>query len=201
MNTESARRSSAQIWLLVAVFFAPLLLAFLLYYGGAGWRPAGSTNRGELIQPPRPLPRVELPTLAGAALPPEIWHGKWTLVYVGDGRCEERCREALTLLRQTRLALNTDMARVQRIFLTTGNCCDQNYLDVQQPGLAVARVDNDAGAALLAAFPDAQSATLAGWIYIVDPLGNLMMRHAAQNVPSKDLLEDLRRLLKLSHIG
>ncbi len=87
-------RSRAQIWILIGVFFAPLALAFLLYYGSEGWRPPGNTNRGELISPPRPLPGVE------------AWRGKWTLVYIGDGRCDGGCRAALTLRRQTRLALN-----------------------------------------------------------------------------------------------
>ena len=193
------RRSRTQVWILVGVFFAPLALAFLLYYGSGGWRPPGSTNRGELISPPRPLPSVELPTATGT-LPPATWRGKWTLVYVGDGRCNDHCRAALTLMRQTRLALNADMTRVQRIFLVTGNCCDVTYLDTEHPGLAVARADNEAGAALLAAFPDARAA-VDGSIYVVDPLGNLMMRHAPGAALSKDLLEDLRKLLELSHIG
>ena len=184
MSAPGPTRSRTQIWFLVALFFAPLALAFLLYYGG-GWRPPGSTNKGELISPPRPLPN-------GSA-----WHGKWTLVYVGDGRCDERCRAALILTRQTRLALNADMTRVHRIFLTTGNCCDRTYLAAEHPDLGVEQVDNAAGAALLAAFPDAAS----GSIYIVDPLGNLMMRHAPSAGLSQGLLEDLRKLLKLSHIG
>ena len=200
MNAPLARRSRAQIWILVAVFFAPLALAFLLYYGSGGWRPPGSTNRGELITPPRPLPSVALPTPGGAPLAAETWRGKWTLLYVGDGRCDGHCRAALTLMRQTRLALNEDMTRVQRIFLATGNCCDRAYLDAEHPGLLVALGDNAAGAALLAAFPDGEPA-MATSIYVIDPLGNLMMRHASQPPPAKGLLEDLRKLLKLSHIG
>ena len=195
--TPGHPRSRAQIWILVALFFAPLALAFLLYYGSGGWRPPGNTNRGELISPPRPLPRADLPTPSGSPLPASAWHGKWTLVYVGDGRCNEPCRAALTLTRQTRLALNADMTRVQRVFLATGNCCDQTYFDAEHPDLEVALADNAAGAALLATFPDASP----GAIYIVDPLGNLMMRHLPAAPLSKDLLEDLRKLLKLSHIG
>ena len=140
--------------------------------------------------------------MCSSDLQPQTWRGKWTLLYVGDGRCDERCREALTLMRQTRLALNTDMTRVQRIFLATGECCDQAYLDAEHPGLMVALADNDAGAALLATFPGARQADrLGNTIYVVDPLGNLMMRHAPQPPPAKGLLEDLRKLLKLSHIG
>jgi hypothetical protein len=200
VTAPTERRSRAQIWIVIALFFAPLALAFLLYYGGAGWRPAGSTNHGELISPPRPLPSVALPTPAGMPLPAESWHGKWTLLYVGDGRCDGRCRAALTLMRQTRLALNKDMTRVQRVFLATGNCCDQAYLDAEHPDLTVALADNDAGAQLLAAFPEAQPAA-EGFIYVIDPLGNLMMRHLPQPPPAEGLLKDLRQLLKLSHIG
>ena len=215
MSAPVERRSRAQVWVLVTVFFAPLALAFLLYYGLSGWRPSGSTNHGELISPPRPLPSVSLPTPGGAPLPAETWRGKWTLLYVGDGRCDGRCRAALTLMRQTRLALNKDMTRVQRVFLATGNCCDRAYLAAEHPGLAVALGDNEAGAQLLAAFPDAQPATEgsardssrsadadhSGVIYVIDPLGNLMMRHLPQPPPAEGLLEDLRKLLKLSHIG
>jgi len=197
MNAPAGRRSRAQIWVLVAVFFAPLALAFLLYYGTGGWRPAGRTNHGELISPPRPLPSITLPTADGAPLPPEAWHGKWTLLYVGDGRCDGRCRAALTLTRQTRLALNKDMTRVQRVFLATGNCCDRAYLATEHPDLAVALGDNGAGATLLAAFPQAGDS----FIYVIDPLGNLMMRHRPEPLPAEGLLQDLRKLLKLSHIG
>lgn len=199
MSAPGERRSRTQVWIVVALFFAPLALAFLLYYGTGGWRPSGSTNHGELISPPRPLPSVTLPTPGGTPLAAETWHGKWTLLYIGDGRCDGRCRAALVLMRQTRLALNADMTRVQRIFLATGECCDRGYLDAEHPDLAIALADNDAGATLLAVFPDAQDHS--GVIYVIDPLGNLMMRHPPEPPPAKGLLEDLRRLLKLSHIG
>jgi hypothetical protein len=202
MSTPAGRSPRLQMWILIGVFFAPLALAFLLYYGGNGWRPPGSTNKGELISPPRPLPDVELPTVDATPLTPAAWRDKWTLVYIGDGRCDEQCRAALTLMRQTRLALNADMTRVQRLLLATGHCCDRKYLDAEHPGLVVALADNEPGASLLAAFPGGDAAnTLAGSIYVVDPLGNLMMRHPLTAQLSKGLLEDLRKLLKLSHIG
>ncbi|MDY0066591.1 MAG: hypothetical protein RBS02_09435 [Steroidobacteraceae bacterium] len=194
-----ARRARAQLWILIAVFFAPLLIAFLLYYGGAGWRPAGRTNHGELIEPARPLPDLELPSMNGERLAFDFQSGKWSLVYIGSGDCDQRCREALTLMRQTRLALNENMTRVQRVFLATGECCDRGYLDDQHPGLIVARADSPEGASLVENFPGAAHGG-SGRIYIVDPLGNLMMSHTPE-VPHKGLLEDLARLLKLSHIG
>ncbi|HWK74811.1 MAG TPA: hypothetical protein VNQ81_11105, partial [Povalibacter sp.] len=87
--TDSATpRRRSQLWLLIAIFFAPLAVAFLLYYGTSGWRPAGSTNHGELINPARPLPQLTLTSTSGAALSNDLWQDKWTVVYIGDGQCD-----------------------------------------------------------------------------------------------------------------
>jgi hypothetical protein len=196
---SASRRSRTLVWMLVAVFFAPLLIAFFLYYGVEGWRPAGGTNHGELITPARPLPTPALTSAADAPLEPQFLRGKWTLVYIGEGRCDARCREALTLMRQTRLALNDDLTRVQRVFLATGQCCDRRYLDTEHRGLITAKAGDEAAASLLKSFPGAENGA-SGRIYIVDPLGNLMMSYAP-DAPAKGLFEDLKTLLKLSHIG
>lgn len=198
-DVESKPRSRKMFWAMVAMFFAPLALAFVLYYGFEGWRPQGSTNRGDLVDPPRPLPQAALRTPQGTDLPLASLQGKWTLVYIGAGQCDTRCREALTLMRQTRLALNDNMARINRLFLATGECCDQSYLATEHAGLTVATADTDAP--LLKIFARAQEPVeQAGRIYIVDPLGNLMMSYEP-GAPPKAPLEDLKKLLKLSHIG
>jgi cytochrome oxidase Cu insertion factor (SCO1/SenC/PrrC family) len=191
--------SRKQIWILIGAFVAPLALAFLLYYG-VGVRPSGTTNKGDLIQPAVPLPEVELPGASDQKLAADALRGKWSMVFIGDGACDPRCREALTLMRQTRLALGDKMERVQRVFLITGNCCDQAYLEAEHGGLLLGRIDNSAGKTLLETFPDAAQAAGLGRIYLVDPLGNLMMKYDA-DAPQKGLLEDLKKLLKLSHIG
>jgi hypothetical protein len=201
MNGESRQpRNRRQIWLLIGLFFAPLAAAFILYYGIDGWRPPGSTNHGDLVTPPRPLPEIALPTPQNSAVAANFLRGKWTLFYVGDGQCDARCREALTLIRQTRLALNDDLIRVQRVFVATEHCCDQAYLDQEHAGLIVVRAQDTAE--FLEPFPeyDGVPAGRSGRIYIADPLGNLMMSYAPAAKP-KGLLEDLKKLLKLSHIG
>jgi cytochrome oxidase Cu insertion factor (SCO1/SenC/PrrC family) len=198
-QTAQGSRSRKQIWVLIAAFVAPLALAFVLYYG-MDVRPHGSTNKGDLIQPARPLPEVELPGAADQTLAADALRGKWSMVFIGDGACDARCREALTLMRQTRLALGDKMDRVQRVFLVSENCCDREYLDREHSGLLLGRIDNPAGQALLETFPDAAQAAGLGRIYLVDPLGNLMMKYEP-DAPQKGLLEDLKKLLKLSHIG
>lgn len=199
---NSAPRSRSQMWVLLAVFFAPLVIAFVLYYGLEGWRPTGQTNHGELVQPPQPLPESDLPSDAEQPLSGSVFKGKWTLVYIGSGDCDARCREALTLIRQTRLALNDDLPRVQRVFLSTQACCDHDYLRTEHEGLLIGSLEGEAGAAYRETFQNAIAEPIetAGRIYIVDPLGNLMMSYPRDSEP-KGLLTDMKKLLKLSHIG
>lgn len=183
-SAAQTRRGRSALVGLAALFFLPLAGAFWLYYAG-GWRPAGSTNNGELIMPARPLPAAE--TL----------RGKWTLVYVGDGACAADCRQALWTMRQTRLLLAEDMDRVQRVFLAETGCCDRPFLGREHPGLRVVTPDDPAAKAWLGEFPRASGRE---FLYIVDPLGNLMMRFDLAQDP-KGLKSDLEKLLKLSHIG
>jgi hypothetical protein len=180
-NRAMRARNFRTVALLAALFLLPLLLSFWMYYG-IGWQPAGRSNHGELFAPARPLPDASGLT------------GKWSLVYVGDGRCDEPCRRALHVMRQTRLALNKDMTRVNRVFLVARECCDHVFLEREHVGLTVVETP---ATALLNAFPNADRANA---LFVVDPLGNLVMRHDARANP-KGLLEDLKKLLKLSHIG
>lgn len=184
---------------LAALFFAPLLASAWLYYG-TSWRPGGHVNHGELIQPPRPLPAVDLPRVAlgGEPAVPDrtLFRSTWTLVYIGDGSCDASCRATLYVMRQTRLALGTEMTRLGRVFLVTGNCCAKDYLARDHAGITVLDASGAASAQLLGRFPGDRAHTL----FIVDPLGNLMMRYDVRRDP-RGLLVDLRRLLQLSQIG
>ncbi|MDE2451471.1 MAG: cytochrome oxidase assembly protein [Gammaproteobacteria bacterium] len=185
---------------LAALFFLPLLASGWLYYG-TSWRPGGHINHGELIQPPRPLPRVSLARvpIGGdiAASDPALFRRSWTLVYVGDGSCDASCRGTLYVMRQTRLALGTDMTRLARVFLVTSDCCAKDFLAREHAGITVLDATSAGGATLLNRFPAGdRSHTL----FVVDPLGNLMMRYDVRRDP-RGLLVDLKRLLELSQIG
>lgn len=193
----SARvRNLRTVAALAALFLLPLALAFYVYYGTA-WRPGGRVNHGSLISPARPLPQPALARVFAGAPPGVTFHGVWTLVYVGDGACDEDCRRALLVMRQTRLALNNDMSRVERVWLATGSCCPMETAAPPEAGLVVLDANGPAAGALLQAFP---AAGRAHSLFVVDPLGNLMMSYDARNDPH-GLLEDLRKLLRLSHIG
>jgi hypothetical protein len=187
-NIVSARQLRARnlrtLGALAALFLLPLAVAFFAYYG-TSWRPAGRVNHGVLITPVRALPaRSE-------------FRGHWSLVYVGDGACDADCRRTLYVMRQTRLGLNNDMTRVERVFLVTANCCAREFLGHEHPGLKVLEASGAPDAALLQEFPAEGRAYS---LYIVDPLGNLMMSYDARQNPH-GLLEDLKKLLRLSQIG
>jgi hypothetical protein len=189
---------------LAAVFFLPLLASFWLYYGTA-WRPAGRLNHGELISPPRPLPDLTLariplttPETRSGELPGAgLFRGTWTLAYIGDGGCDASCRQSLYLMRQTRLALGTEMTRVARVFLVTGDCCAKAFLEREHAGIVVLDATGASGGKLIEQFPPRDRPHS---LYIIDPLGNLMMRYDVRRNPG-GLLIDLRKLLELSDIG
>jgi SCO1/SenC len=187
---------------LALLFFAPLGLAFLLYYG-IGWRPGGHLNHGELIQPPLPLPGLSLPKVAvasDAVTRADFLKGKWTLLYFGPGSCPSACQTDLYDTRQVRAALGKDTERVQRVFLAEGELSDRQRLESEHPDLTTVRA-TDAAAPLVGLLRRSQAGGVAeGRIYLIDPLGNLMMSYAADAAP-KGMLEDLKRLLGLSHVG
>jgi hypothetical protein len=178
---------------LALLFFAPLGLAFYLYYGHGTWHPGGHVNAGDLVSPARPLPAVALPLFGAGATGPNVLKGKWTLLYVQSGPCTTLCRTRLYDTRQVRLALDRDMDRVQRMLIADPACCEAQLLQ-QHPDLIAVRLGADT-VPLLALLPIG-----ANRVYVIDPLGNLMMSYAADARP-KGMLEDLKRLLRLSSIG
>jgi hypothetical protein len=192
---DSRRRGRRMLLVVAALFLLPVAFAFALYYGNV-WRPSGSSSKGELITPARPLVAAGLRLPDGTAVDADPLQGKWSIVYVGDGACDEACRASLVYARQSRLSLNNEMTRVQIVMLASSHCCEPT-LEQHVPGIRMFDASSGDAAPLLAQFPDGQRAKS---LFIVDPLGNLMMRHEAAGT-SKDLLTDLKKLLKLSHIG
>lgn len=191
--------------LLAFLFLAPVAFAFYLYYGSGGWRPQNNVNRGELIVPARPLPEVPLAGPDGVAIDAAFLRGKWSLVYVDhmdNGQCDPRCQEALYQIRQVRLTFNEKADRIQRVLLYSGSCCEQPLFSAEHAGLIAAGVDSPEGRTLMQSFApvEGESVLKRGRIYLVDPLGNLMMQYEA-SAPPNDFRDDLKRVLKLSHIG
>jgi hypothetical protein len=191
------KRSTAPLWAMVAVFAAPVIAAWFFYLNPE-YLPSGRTNKGELIEPAVALPpELGLFTPDGAELDRGELGGKWTLVYLAGGECDDDCMEHLIAIRQIRLALGESQMSVERLLIMT----DPHAGDLaaklagELDGMQVALTDAPGGIMLLDRL--GEGAPALGRIYILDPMGNLMMRYAPE-APAKDTLKDMERLLKAS---
>jgi cytochrome oxidase Cu insertion factor (SCO1/SenC/PrrC family) len=175
----------------ISVFLAPVVAAYLAY---AGWRPSGHTNYGDLLKV-TPLQQTVGRTVDGQPFNLDALRGKWVMVHVGAARCDAACAWQLYLMRQTRIAQGKEQSRIERLWVLTDDGTPDAQLLQAHSGLHVWR---PSAAAFVTQFPAAQDS--AEHIYLVDPLGNLMMRFPAQ-VDAKRMMKDLRLLLKASQIG
>jgi len=179
--------------LLVLLFFGPMALSMFLYFTSDAWRPDGLTAHGVLLSDPVTLAEVPWTTSDGREY--ELT-GKWLLIHVVDGDCDQPCSEALVHSRQVRRALGREMSRVQRVLWLGGSHPAPDTLPLEHAGLLV--LDPPAEEAVR--IRTAAGAEADGSILLADPLGNLIMRFPA-GTPMKDLHEDLKHLLRTSRIG
>lgn len=196
--------SRTRLWLVLiaAAFAAPMVLAYLLYYGG--WRPQAVHPHGELVTPPQPVADVELAALDGGAVRFSSFQRRWLLLYFGTSECTSVCERALYKIQQVIAAQGRDAGRVRGALVVT----DSRALDLLRYQLkdypdVTALVGSAANIARLAReFESPTDGALAGLhrIYIVDPLGNFMMSYPADADPS-GMRKDLARLLRVSQVG
>ena len=200
MSTAPVLTAGRRTMLLVTALLAlPFAVAFALYW--FEWRPSKLANHGELIQPPRPLPEKGLLRLDGRPLPTEELRRKWTLVMVGDGACLATCQQDLHQIRQVQVALNKEMLRLRRLLLGSSVAvlsADPALPDVQRsyPDLLFAAPDSAPAGDPWRQLLDGRTHRF----YLVDPLGNVMMRYP-DRPDMQGMLRDLERLLKYSWVG
>lgn len=202
-DVEKIQLSRLKMLGVLAVCAAPLLASYFTYYV---IKPqGGATNSGTLIDPRLyPIPAMASTTLDGQPQTLEQFKGKWIMLKVGPSDCQQDCQDQLFAMRQLRTMQGKEMERIERVWLIT----DQQPLDT-----VLLRVND--GTRMLRA----PAATVAGWlplegnadqvtehVYLIDPLGNLMMRFPKGAVSSdlvqvKRVHKDIAKLLKASAIG
>jgi cytochrome oxidase Cu insertion factor (SCO1/SenC/PrrC family) len=191
-SPDAARRARLKLLLLAVFFAAPLVLAWLAYR--FEWGTGASGNYGELVGPTA-LPELRLTVLDGGQVSTSRLRGRWVLVQFDAARCDAYCERKLYYMRQVRRALGKDMERVARLWVLTDSGTPAAAVVAAFEGTEILRTDNGRFAATFGA-----PAQLADHIYLVDPMGNLMLRFPRDPDPSK-MLKDLQRLLKYSQIG
>lgn len=202
--SDGARPSRAKFLFIVALFALPIVASYLAYFV---WRPAGAVRNYGVLLAPQTLPETLRLTqvLGGDALPLSTLRGKWLLVQVDPASCGTACERKLYAMRQVRLMQGRDQTRLERLWIVS---------DGKTP--APALQENYAGTLLLAdktqvllptlaqaSAPGSTSQADAGaqqGIYLIDPLGNLILRWpAAPDI--KRMHKDMERLLRASQIG
>jgi cytochrome oxidase Cu insertion factor (SCO1/SenC/PrrC family) len=195
LNKEQQKKGRV-IFLLMAVFFTvPLLIVIAMYK--LDWRPAG-TSYGELVVPAIRIPNyTELKDNLGKpqGLP---WQDKWNLVVVTD-TCESVCLEKLHDIRQIHVSMYKDIMRVRRVLVTRQT--DVNAIQQKYPDLIILNQNEQTVSSLTQQFVAANNhATAKDKIFLVDPLGHIMMRYKP-TTQSNYIRKDLVRLLRSSWAG
>ena len=189
--SENASGNRIKLWLIGALCAAPVIASYFAYYIV---RPTDYTNYGELLAT-RPLPAVQLQLADGSAFQMSNIKGKWILLMVAGGGCDETCERTLFTLRQLRLGQGKDMDRIERTWLISDDVAPPAIVASAYPGTWMVRA---AGSELLKQLPSER--TPADHIYVVDPLGNLVLRYPCAGDPLR-IIKDITRLLKVSRVG
>lgn len=188
-SSGAPRRSNVTLWLILAVSLAPLIGSYALY---ALWRPTTFVNYGELIDPPLLLSEVLLPRRDGESFRFADLKGKWILLTADSGACDEPCRRKLYHMRQLRLAQGKDRDRIERVWLISDEKPVADDIAQAFAGTIQVRLQDTQ---FLLRLPAPESPPR--HIYMIDPLGNLMMRFPSDADPNK-MKKDLAKVLKLS---
>lgn len=184
-------------WKMIAVLLvcaAPVIASYFTYYV---IRPEGRRNYGELVEPQRPLPAMKTQALDGKPGELVALKGQWLLLSVSGAACDEACQQRLYFQRQLREALGKEKDRLDWVWLVTDEAAvDKRLL----PALASSTVLRVPGDALAQWLPPAAGQRLEDHLYLVDPLGNLMMRFPANMdaASAAKAKRDLDRLLRAS---
>lgn len=192
-TAATIRYGRLKMLLIFAVCASPVLLGTLAYWF---YRSESTTNYGSFIEPQR------------QAVGLESFRGKWVMFTIDSPQCDEFCAKRLYLMRQLRLTQGKDKDRLERVlllsepgkaeFLTSG----VESLEKVHEGMHQLFLDADQRARLLGIEGQTLSTdgTADKGIYLVDPLGHVMMRFPDDPDPSR-MKKDLGKLLKWSRVG
>ena len=184
-------------WKLLAILLvcaAPVIASYFTYYV---IRPEGRTNYGDLIPSGVDAGAFPATRADGSATTLAELRGKWVMLAAAPAACDQPCQDRLYKIRQVRLTTGKDRDRVERVWLVTDGGAPEPSLLAAHEGMHVLRADP---AAFAATFPAAQGSAAADHIFVVDPLGNVVMRFPKDADPNR-MKKDIAKLLKASRIG
>jgi len=205
IDAQKQQRGRWKLLMVLAVCAAPMIFSYLTYYV---IKPEGRTNFGALIDPrTHPIPALATTTPDGQPASLDAFKGKWIMLKTGPAACDKTCMEQMFAIRQLRSMTGKAMERIERVWLITDNAPLETTLIRELDGMRMLRAP---GARVASWLPVEPGTKLDDAIFLIDPLGNLMMRFPpvpgnaseAQKVQHyANIKKDLAKLLKASAIG
>ena len=197
LESAGTQRKTRGRWRMVMVMLvcaAPVIASYFTYYVV---RPEGRRNFGQLINPQRTLPDQAVIDLSGQTSNLRALKGQWLLVSVAGGACDEACGKHLYLQRQIRESLGKEKDRLDRVWLIND---EQPVADKLRPALVGATVLRVPADKLTAWLAPAGGQQLPDHLYLVDPMGNWMMRFPPQLdlAMAANAKRDIERVLRAS---
>ena len=182
---------------LMALFLSPVIAAWL-------WTPDTFRNRGELIDPPRPLVSLQMISADGNNVDLATLFGRWTYVFFVEAGCDESCKQLADAIERVRLSQGKNEKRVRLMVITLNPDSLSSLEEIRliMPKTIVLGVSASRKEQLLRQFmlQGGESMPQSGSVFLVDPRGNLMMNYPANTDPT-DLRKDISRLLRASRVG
>ncbi len=197
---DTKNKSYMALWAMIFLFGLPYLAAYYFYFNRDSID-LNTSNYGTIVNPGRPVPDAALVRLDGSTMQMAESRGKWLLVSIGSSQCADACQENLYKLRQVKKAIGQEHKRINKYFFLT----DEKALDsfrellIDYKGMEVILPSGDNYMEFLSIF-SVDGHNIEDGIYIIDPLGNYMMKYSKDEEPMK-ILKDMERLLKVSKIG
>ena len=189
------KKNPYTIWFVVLSFIAPAALAYILYFFGDI---KSFTNHGEILNPIVHIFSFELKNKNDEVIPKDELTYKWRIISFLGKDCDQQCESRLYDTRQIHTALGKDQHRVSRMFIHLEPAGEALLRLITDTHPNVIHVNGNEAVITNAIGNDARIRN--NETYIMDPMGNVMMRFT-QDQPNKEFLNDLRKLLKVSQIG
>lgn len=210
-------RNKLKLIVLLSITLVPLALATWAFNKAAEHGVSGTTNKGTLITPVLDLAQLGLrdteggpayqsfDELSAGVSPDDYIPRPWQLLYLGSASCDTGCEERLFFLRQMHILLAGDAERVQRVYVQVGDGTQlapnvAALLEREHTGMRAVFVDPATLRAELAPSAAGRDPISEHYIYVADPVGNVMLYFTPENTPEQ-ILSDLEKLLKRSSLG
>lgn len=183
--------------IMIFVFVAPIVIGSVMFMNAERLGMDTSTvNYGQLVQPPVNISTDGVILDGEPADPENAVRNQWTLLYLNEAECGDSCRARLDLLKRIRLLTNEDMRRIRTLSIGDTPWTNTEALKQAYPDLMLAEL-SDTPDNFLKQFPKQDEDP----IYLIDPLGNLMMYYVGETPDIKGIMKDFKRILKYSQIG